>query len=66
MGKEEVVLLLFAINMILYLENHKKPIKIFKQLKLVVFNKWTRLQYINQYFKINCISIFYKWTILNE
>lgn len=33
MGKEEVVLLLFAINMILYLENHK-PIKIFKQLKL--------------------------------
>ena len=34
MGKEEVVLPLFAINMILYLENHKKPIKIFKQLKL--------------------------------
>ena len=34
MGKEEVVLPLFAINMILYLENHKKPKKIFKQLKL--------------------------------
>ena len=28
MGKEEVVLPLFAINMILYLENHKKPIKL--------------------------------------
>ena len=34
MGKEEEVLPLFAINMILYLENHKKPKKIFKQLKL--------------------------------
>ena len=34
MGKEEIVLPLFAINMILYLENHKKPIKNFKQLKL--------------------------------
>lgn len=33
MGKEEIVLPLFAINMILYLENHKKPIN-FKQLKL--------------------------------